>query len=86
MATTPLVTLFPVRYADDTTQLVGMAFLARHDGPVVLQAEEIAHGEFVPVAEAQRVMREERCCPDGAQVLRRHLASAAVPPPAVTTF
>lgn len=76
VATTPLVTLFPVRYADAATQLVGMAFLARHDGPVVLQAEEIAHGEFVPVAEAERVMREVRCCPDGAQVLRRYLRTS----------
>lgn len=85
VATTPLVTLFPVRYADDATQLNGMAFLARHDGPVVLQAEEIAYGAFVRVAEAERVMREERCCPDGAQVLRRYLASTDVPPSAVTT-
>ena len=74
-ATTPLVELFPVRYADASTQLVGRAFLARHDGPVVLQAEEIAWGAFVSVAEAERVMREERCCPDGALVLRRYLAS-----------
>jgi isopentenyldiphosphate isomerase len=71
----PLVELFPVRYADDSTQLVGRAFLARHDGPVVLQPEEIAYGAFVPVAEAERVMRDERCCPDGALVLRRYLAS-----------
>lgn len=85
VATTPLVALFPVRYADDATQLLGMAFLAQHDGPVVLQAEEIASGDFVSVAEALRVMREERCCPDGAQVLRRYLASAAGPPSAVTT-
>jgi isopentenyldiphosphate isomerase len=74
VATTPLVPLFPVRYADAATRLVGHAFLARHDGPVVLQAEEIAHGAFVPVEEAERIMREERCCPDGAQVLRRYLA------------
>ena len=73
--TTPLVELFPVRYADAATQLVGRAFLARHDGPVALQAEEIAWGAFVPVAEAERVMRDERCCPDGALVLRRYLAS-----------
>jgi 8-oxo-dGTP pyrophosphatase MutT (NUDIX family) len=75
VATAPLVELFAVRYADDATQLIGRAFLARHDGPVTLQAEEIAHGEFVPVSEAERIMRVERCCPDGAQVLRRYLAS-----------
>ena len=69
-----LAPLFPVRYADASTRLIGMAFLARHDGPVVLQAEEIVAGEFVALAEAERIMREERCCPDGIQVLRRWLA------------
>jgi hypothetical protein len=67
--------LFEVRYADASTQLIGRAFLARHDGPVTLQAEEVAWAAFVSLAEAERIMREERCCPDGAEVLRRHLAS-----------
>jgi isopentenyldiphosphate isomerase len=65
--------LFPVRYTDASTQLVGRAYLVRHDGPVVLQAEEIAHGGFVSLEEAERIMRDEPCCPDGVQVLRRYL-------------
>jgi len=65
--------LFEVRYQDEATQLVGRAFLARHDGPVVLQATEIAFGTFVPLDEALRITRDERCCPDGVQVLRRYL-------------
>ncbi len=65
--------LFPVRYRDASTQLVGMAYLACHDGPLTLQAEEIAFGDFVAVSEAERIMRDERCCPDGAAVLRRYL-------------
>jgi len=68
--------LFDVRYADASTQLIGRAFLVRHDGPIRLQAEEVAWAAFVPLAEAERVMRAERCCPDGAQVLRRHLAGS----------
>ena len=68
--------LFPVRYADASTQLIGRAFLAYHDGPVVLQASEIVEGAFVPIVEAERIMRDERCCPDGAEVLRRYLAGA----------
>ena len=54
-------------------KLIGRAYLARHDGPVTLQAEEIAWGAFVTLAEAERIARDERCCPDGLQVLRRYL-------------
>jgi isopentenyldiphosphate isomerase len=69
-----VVPLFPVRYRDASTQLIGRAYLATHDGPVRLQAEEIAHGAFVPLAEAERIVRDESCCPDGVAVLRRWLA------------
>ena len=71
-----LTPLFALRYADATTRLIGRAYLARHDGPIVLQAEEIETGAFLTRAEAERVMREERCCPDGVQVLQRYYASA----------
>jgi len=68
--------LFDVRYADTATQLLGRAFLARHDGPIRLQPEEVVWAAFVPLSEAERLMREERCCPDGIAVLRRHLSGA----------
>ena len=66
-------TLFDVRYSDASTQLIGRAFLVRYDGVIRLQPEEVAWAAFVPLAEAERIVREERCCPDGALVLRRHL-------------
>lgn len=66
--------LFSVRFEDASTRLLGRAFLVRWDGAVTLQEEEVAWGAFVPRAEAERVMRVERCCPDGADVLRRYLA------------
>lgn len=69
--------LFDVRFADASTRLVGRAFLVRHDGAVTLQTEEVAWGAFVPRAEAERVMRDEPCCPDGLEVLRRYLGSLA---------
>jgi isopentenyldiphosphate isomerase len=72
-----IATLFDVRYADATTQLIGRAFLVRHDGPIRLQPEEVAWATFVPLGEADRIMREERCCPDGAQVLRRYLGATS---------
>ena len=71
--------LFEVRYQDATTQLIGRAFLARHDGPVTLQKKEIACGGFVTLDEAERIMREERCCPDGVEVLRRYLEGSGAP-------
>ena len=62
--------LSAVCYEDAHTRVRGMAFRALHDGPVTLQEDEIACGRFVPMAEAERIIAEERCCPDGAEVLR----------------
>ncbi len=72
----PIAPLFTVRFADASTRLVGRAYLARSDGPIRLQAEEIAWGAFVSLDEADRIMREQPCCPDGIDVLRRYLALA----------
>lgn len=72
-----LLPLFQVRYHDAATQLIGRAFLARHDGPIRLQEEEIAFGAFVALDEAERIGREEHCCPDGFGVLRRYLEGVA---------
>ncbi|MCC6763091.1 MAG: NUDIX domain-containing protein [Deltaproteobacteria bacterium] len=72
-----LESLFDVRFADPSTRLLGRAFLVHHDGDVTLQADEVAWGAFVPRTEVERIVREEPCCPDGVQVLRRYLASLA---------
>jgi isopentenyldiphosphate isomerase len=69
--------LFAVRYEDASTKLVGQAFLACWDGPITLQSTEVTAGSFVDLAEAERIMRDERCCPDGVGVLRRYLDEAA---------
>jgi isopentenyldiphosphate isomerase len=68
--------LFAVRYEDVSTKLVGQAYLACWDGPIILQATEVAAGSFVTLAEAARIVRDERCCPDGVAVLRRYLNEA----------
>jgi isopentenyldiphosphate isomerase len=75
--TATVLPLFAVRYRDASTQLIGRAYLARYDGPVILQAAEIVNGAFVTLAEAERLIRDEACCPDGVQVLRRYLATLA---------
>jgi isopentenyldiphosphate isomerase len=61
-----------LRYEDGATRIRGKVFAATWDGPVTLQSEEIAYGTFVPLAEADRILAEERCCPDGAAVFRAH--------------
>lgn len=72
----PIVPLFAMRFTDASTRLIGRAYLARSDGPLRLQAEEIASGAFVALAEVERIVRAEPCCPDGIVVLRRYLALA----------
>ena len=68
----PIVRLGNLRYADEGTRVCGMVYLTRHDGPFVLQAEEIASGGFVSLAQAKRVAREERCCPDAIAALEAY--------------
>ena len=41
----PIIRLGGLRYADEGTRICGMVYLTRHDGPFVLQAEEIASGD-----------------------------------------
>lgn len=64
--------LGPHRYEDAATRVLGRVFLAVHHGPVTLQREEIAEGCFVPLSEAERLLADEPCCPDGAAAFRRY--------------
>jgi isopentenyldiphosphate isomerase len=64
--------LFPLRWADAHTDVHGMVYRARHDGPFRLQAEEIVRGEFVPLdALAARTARAP-FCPDGLAALAEY--------------
>lgn len=67
-----LETLGALRYEDACTRVLGAVFLALHDGPFTLQAEEIASGEFLPIAEVERMIAERLCCPDGVAAFRRY--------------
>lgn len=71
----PLARLGTMRYADERTRVHGMVYAIRHEGPFVLQHEEIASGGFVPLGEAERMTREERCCPDAVAVLAAYGAA-----------
>ena len=43
---TPIVPRFDFYYGDDRTRCFGRVFTCRHDGPFVLQAEEVASVQF----------------------------------------
>jgi isopentenyldiphosphate isomerase len=65
--------LFPFRYADGRTIVHAMAYRVTHDGPFQFQPEEVARGEFVPLADLDRRIAERRFCPDGLEVWREFL-------------
>lgn len=71
----PLRRLGPLRYEDERTRIQGMAYVARHGGPFVLQAEEITSGGFVSLAVAERMIGGDDCCPDGIACLRAYRES-----------
>jgi len=64
--------LGPIRHADARTRVVGRVFAATVDGRLRLQAEEIAEGRFMSLAEVRRLVGERPCCPDGLAVLRAY--------------
>ncbi|HJW69947.1 MAG TPA: NUDIX domain-containing protein [Candidatus Binatia bacterium] len=64
--------LFPFRWTDERTDVHGMVYRARHDGPFRLQAEEIVRGEFVPPGTVAERARHEPFCPDGLAVLAEY--------------
>jgi isopentenyldiphosphate isomerase len=70
--------LFPFRYADSNTVARVMVYKAVHDGPFLLQPEEIVCGEFVPLAEVKRRATRQPFCPDGLAVLAEYEARRRV--------
>jgi len=67
-----LTPLFPFRYSDAASVIQAMVYAARHDGPFVLQKEEIVRGDFVPVGEVNNIAAHARFCPDGLAVLTEY--------------
>ena len=63
--------LFSFGYADDRTIVTGYVYRVTHDGPFVLQPEEVVRGEFVAIADLEARFASERFCPDGLAVWRR---------------
>lgn len=47
----------------------GRVFTCRHDGPMRLQPEEVAEGEFMAVSEVRALSNRESFTPDGIEIL-----------------
>lgn len=71
---TPLESLFEFYFEAPGSRVWGSAFSCVYDGDIVLQAEEVESGKFVPIAEILRELDEKPYTPDGAYVLRRYAA------------
>jgi len=64
--------LFGLRYADDVTVVHGMVYRARHEGPFVLQPEEIVRGEFMSLRVVTARAAREPYCPDSLAALQEY--------------
>jgi isopentenyldiphosphate isomerase len=66
--------LFDFAHEDERNCVNGRVYRVVWDGPLVLQAEEVVRGEWLPPAAVRERMRREPFCPDGVVALERFLA------------
>lgn len=78
--TAPLTFLFDHYYEDNRNRVWGRIFHCRHEGPFILQVEEVAFGRFITIDEALALSHNEPFTPDGVEILQRiqssHLTEA----------
>ncbi len=63
--------LFPFRYEDELTIVFAEVFRCFHEGPFVLQKEEVVRGEFISLKRLENLVLTHSFCPDGLQVLQQ---------------
>jgi isopentenyldiphosphate isomerase len=68
--------LFGFVHEDEANLVNGRVYRVTWDGPVVLQAEEVVRGEWVPPSGIRERVCRESFCPDGVVALERYLAMA----------
>lgn len=59
-------------YEDGTNRVWGCAYTCTHEGPFVLQKEEVESGEFLSEDTVRRMMAFRPFTPDGVMLLKRH--------------
>jgi isopentenyldiphosphate isomerase len=74
-----LTPLFSHYYSDADNRVWGRIFTCIHDGPFMLQPEEVEYGRFMTTAQALAMSKKEPFTPDGIQILARATASASNP-------
>ena len=80
----PLAPLFDFFFQDGVSRVWGRAFRAVYDGPLRLQASEVAGGAWMTLAEAEALVAAGPVCPDSAAAFReyaRRIAAGELPPP-----
>lgn len=70
--------LFPFRYEDEHTIVFAKVYRCNHDGPFILQKEEVVRGEFVSMMELNKRIAIEKFCPDGLKVLEEAKKSGLI--------
>lgn len=71
---TPLTPIFDHYFEDASNRVWGRIFCCTHEGPFILQPEEVEDGRFLPPAEILARSRNESFTPDGILILRRLIA------------
>lgn len=66
--------LFDQYYEDENNRVWGRVFRCTHEGPFVLQAEEVESGQFLPPSAVLELSSREQFTPDGIILLRKILA------------
>jgi 8-oxo-dGTP pyrophosphatase MutT (NUDIX family) len=60
-------------HVDADNKVWGRVFSCVHDGPMILQEEEVESGAFVPLESVFEMATNEPFTPDGVEILRRYL-------------
>lgn len=71
VADTPLEYLFDHYYQDENNKVWGAVYRCRHNGPFVLQKEEVEYGVFLSVSEVLENRDHKLYTPDGVEILKR---------------
>ena len=73
----PLRRLFPIRYDDAENRIAGVVYSCMFDGPLHLQASEIAEGRWMDLDVLIERTQRDPFCPDSLEALRLYLSKLA---------
>ncbi len=73
----PLIPLFDHYFEDEQNRVWGRIFRCDHEGPFVLQEEEVADGKFMSPDAILQQSRKQPFTPDGLLVLQRLLGDSS---------